>query len=248
MKEGKDIQYEIDLSRLWEVIMENMKLFLMILIACGTIAFGGTKLLIRKTYSATASVVIVSNDTAKENVMTYNDVQLSQKLVSTYARILMSETVGDKVLANLRLDKEGLTSADYKKIVVVNSADNTEVLDVTATTDDPVLSAEIANEAVKVFSNQVYDIMNIRNVTILDTAKVPIHPSGPNTKRNTALGVLFGALICALITAIKMMRDTTIKTEDEAKDILNYPIIGVIPEVDMTDTEVKNRDGKSWIK
>lgn len=229
---NNEIEYTVDLGKIWSVIRENIRMFVLILLVCGLAAFAGTKLLIPKEYSATSSVVIVSNDTAGEQSITYTDVQLSQKLVSTYSRILMSETVGDKVIKNLALDKEGYTADDYKDIVKVRSSDNTEVLDVVATTGDPMLSARISNEAVKVFSDQVYDIMNIRNVTVLDTAKVPTTPSGPNVKRNTLLGLLAGFLICAVITIVKMLSDTTIKTEDEVKRLLDYPIIGSIPEVD----------------
>lgn len=221
---ANNTDYIIDLKKIWDVIRKNAVLFTVIILACCAAAFGGSKFLLKKQYRATATVVIVSNN---DQDITYNDVQLSQKLVDTYSRILTSETVGDRVISNLGLE---MTSSDFKKIINVSSSSNSEVLDVSATTEDPSLSADIANETVSVFSNQVYKIMNIRNVTVLDTAKPPLNPSGPNLKRNVLLGAAIGFLLCALIALWKSLKDTKIKTEDEVKRLLYYPVIGSVPE------------------
>ena len=221
---ANNTDYIIDLKKIWDVIRKHAVLFTVIIIAASAAAFAGSKFLLKKQYRATATVVIVSNN---DQDITYNDVQLSQKLVDTYSRILTSETVGDRVISNLGLE---MTSSDYKKIINVSSSSNSEVLDVSATTEDPSLSADIANETVKVFSNQVYKIMNIRNVAVLDTAKAPSNPSGPNLKRNALLGAAIGFLLCALIVLWKSLEDTKIKTEDEVKRLLYYPVIGSIPE------------------
>jgi len=216
--------YVIDLRKIWDVVKRNAVLFIFLIAACGAAAFFGSQRFLKKEYSATATVVIVSNEGQD---MTYNDVQLSQKLVDTYSRILLSEAVGDKVADNLDLN---MTASEFKKIINVSSFSNSEVLDVTATTGDPKLSADIANETVKVFSNQVYNIMNVRNVSVLDTAKQPDEPSGPNSLRNALLGAAIGFLLSVLIAFRKAMKDTKIKTEEEVKRLLYYPVIGVIPE------------------
>ncbi len=237
-----DDEYEIDLLQIWEIVKKNIILFLTILLVCGSLAFAGTKFLMEKKYSATATVIIVKdNDTAANQSVTYNDVQLSQKLVTTYSQIMMSEAISDSVIANLDLyDKYGIDSAQYRKIVTVSSANNTEVMNIRAETNDPKLSADIANEVVDVFQQKIFDIMNVDNVTILNRAKVPTKPSGPNASRNTAIGLLFGAAICAVITLIQMLTDTKVKTEEEVKKIFDYPIIGIVPEF-MNDSVGRRR-------
>ena len=225
--------YEFDLSKVIRVLRSGYKLFLAIIAVCGLLAFAGSKLFIPKTYTSTASVVIVPEETNDKQTITYSDLQLSQKLVNTYSRIVMSESVGEQVLKNLGLFEEGYAVADYKSIVSVHSSEDAEILDITATTTNAKLSEKIANEAVKVFSNQVYDIMNIRNVTVLDSAKIASYPSGPNLKLNTAFGLLIGILISAGIVLVRMHFDTKVKTEEEVKEILDYPVIGVIPEFDV---------------
>ena len=223
--------YELDLLRFWEVIKKSRRIICILIILSCLAAGLGTKFFVDEEYSATASIVIVSNET--DQSMTYSDVQLSQKLTATYSRILMSESVGDKVIKNLGLLEKGFTVTDYKKIVSVSSETNTEILDVTATMTDPILAAQVTNETVKVFSNEVYDIMNVRNVTILDNAKIPTLPSGPNIKRNTLLGAAFGVLLSFVIVCIRYLKDTKVKSAEEIKKILGYPIIGSIPDIEL---------------
>ena len=227
-----DNEYEIDLLQAWEIIKKNAVLFLAILLVCTSIAFAGTKLLMEKKYSATATAIIVKdNESGANQTVTYTDVQLSQKLVQTYSQIMMSEAISDTVIANLDLfNKYGIDSEEYRKIVSVYSVNNTEIMNITVETSNPQLSADIANEVVDVFQRKIFSIMNVDNVTILNRAKVPTMPSGPSARKNALIGLLVGLLICVVIALVKTLKDTKVKTEEEVKKILDYPIIGVIPE------------------
>ena len=222
----------IDLLKLFEIVMKNIVWFIIVIILCGTVAYAGTTLLIDKTYSATATVIIVQNNNSNASqAVTYNDVQLSQKLVSTYTQILKSEAIGDSVVANLDLyDKYEINSAKLNSLVEVKAANNTEVMNITATTKDPKLSADIANEMVSVFQKKIYDIMSVENVTVLNSAKIPTKPSGPSTLKNTAMGMMVGAVLCGIYAVIVLLTDTKVKTEEDVKKIFDYPVIGVIPE------------------
>ena len=222
----------IDLLKLFEIVMKNIVWFIIVIILCGTVAYAGTTLLIDKTYSATATVIIVQNNNSNASqAVTYNDVQLSQKLVSTYTQILQSEAIGDSVVANLDLyDKYEIDTEKLNKMVEVKAASNTEVMNITATSKDPKLSADIANEMVSIFKKKIFDIMSVENVTVLNSAKIPTKPSGPSTLKNTAIGMMIGAVLCGIYAVIVLLTDTKVKTEEDVKKIFDYPVIGVIPE------------------
>ena len=222
----------IDLLKLFETVMKNIVWFIIVIILCGTVAYAGTTLLIDKTYSATATVIIVQNNNSNASqAVTYNDVQLSQKLVSTYTQILQSEAIGDSVVANLDLyDKYEIDTEKLNKMVEVKAASNTEVMNITATSKDPKLSADIANEMVSVFKKKIFDIMSVENVTVLNSAKIPTKPSGPSVLKNTAIGMMIGAVLCGIYAVIVLLTDTKVKTEEDVKKIFDYPVIGIIPE------------------
>ncbi len=240
-----DGEYEIDLLQVFEIIKQKLILFILICMVCCTVALCVTKFLMKETFTATAKMIIVqkSNSSSAQQNYTYSDQQLSQKLASTYSQIIMSEAISDPVIANLDLyDRYEIGSKEYGKIVKVSSANNTEVIDISVTTNDPELSASIANEITNVFEDKIYDIMQIENVTTLTDAKIPDRKSGPSTMKNTTIGGLLGLMICGIITVIQLFTDTKVKTEEEVKKIFDYPIIGSIPDFEIKDTEVDEDD------
>ena len=240
-----DNEYEIDLLQVWEIIKEKLILFILICMVTCTIALCITKFLMKEEFTATAKMIVVqkSDSASAQQNYTYSDLQLSQKLAATYSQIIMSEAISDPVISNLNLyDLYQIDSEKYGKIVKVSSANNTEVMNIDVTTNDPQLSTDIANEVVDVFEDKIYDIMQIENVTTLTDAKVPQKKSGPSTLKNTAIGGIIGLLICGVITILQLFTDTKVKTEEEVKKIFDYPIIGSIPDFEIKDAEEDEED------
>lgn len=238
-------EYEIDLLQILEIIKQKFWLFLAIGIVCCSAAFCITKYLMKEEFTAEAKMIIVqkSDAAASQQQYTYSDIQLSQKLASTYSQIIMSEAISDDVINKMNLyELYEIDSEKYSKIVKVSSADNTEVMNVKVTTNDPKLSADIANEIVSVFERKIYDIMQIENVTTLTEAKIPQKKSGPSTIKNVAIGAFIGLMICGIITLIQLFTDTKIKTEEEVKEIFDYPIIGTIPYFEVNEKEEDDDD------
>ncbi len=240
-----DVEYEIDLMQIFEIIKEKLILFILICMVCCTVALCITKFVMKEEFTATAKLIIVqkSDSASAQQNYTYSDQQLSQKLASTYSQIIMSEAISDPVISNLNLyDLYEIDSEKYGEIVKVSSANNTEVIDVSVKTNDPKLSADIANEIVNVFEEKIFDIMQIENVTTLTEAKIPEKKSGPSTFKNTLIGALLGLMLCAALTVLQLFTDTKIKTEDEVKKIFDYPIIGNIPDFEIKSGEVEEDD------
>ena len=75
--------------------------------------------------------------------------------------------------------------------------------------------------------------MNIENVTVLNSAKVPEQKSSPSNVKNTMIGFLLGCVIDGCIVMYLLLNDRNIRTEEELKQIFDYPIIGLIPELNM---------------
>ena len=223
---------EINLLDIWNIFKENIILFIAICLICSAVGFSIAKFVLPSKYEATAKIIIVKDENSGSNAsVTYSDLQTSQKLASTYKQIFMSEAVSDAVINKLDLNnKYGITSKTYNNIVKVSAEDNTEVMSIKVETTDPELSATMANEIVDVFISKIYDIYDVQNVSILNSAKVPQTKSGPSTSKYTLMGGLVGLLISAIIIMIKYFTDTKVKTEEEVKAIFDYPIIGSIPE------------------
>lgn len=242
MDDKHDDVIEIDLLQILEVARKNIILFICIFVVMCAVGFAYSEFYLPKTFAASSKIIIVKDDNSlgASSTITYNDVQLSQRLVSTYSEILKSEAISDEVIRNLSLSDRDIGTKEYNDMVKISNADSTEVITIQVISGDPQLSAAMANEIVDVFISKVYDIMRIQNVSVLDSAKVPTEKHGPSITKYTAIGGAFGIMICVLIILLKIFTDRKVKTEDEVKAILNYPIIGTIP--DFLDKEIEYDD------
>lgn len=237
---NKDDFVEIDLIRILEIVRNEILIILAIFVVCCTAGYAYGRFFVEDKYTATAKMIVLQDSESNANSnYTSSDQAFAQKLVNTYSQIIMSDAIADPVISNLDLlNKYGISSAGYKNIVSVSSADNTEVINVSVTTSDPVLSTDIANEVVNVFEEKIYSIMKIENVTTLTSAKVPTSRSSSNT-RSISIGAAVAAIISIIIVLIIYFTDTKVKSEEEVKQIFDYPIIGNIPEFQVNDQEEK---------
>ena len=230
-------EIEIDLSRVFEIVKKHFKPFALIILATSIVAALVTLFLIPKKYTAEAKLIIVQKSNPDSQQISYNDLQTSQKLVNTYSEILKSEAISDEVIRNLKLDQQGINHGTYLGMVSITSVKDTEVIKISVQTQDPQLSANIANEIVSVFQRKIVTIMNIENVTVLNSAKVPDQKSSPSNLKNTLMGFLLGCVMDGCIVVYLLLNDRNIRTEEELKEIFDYPIIGLIPDMNAGGTE-----------
>jgi capsular polysaccharide biosynthesis protein len=220
-------EYEIDFTQILDSIKKFVLPIIIICIVTSILSLLVTTIFIDKKYKATGKIIVVQSLTQDESQLSYDDVIMSQKLVDTYTEILLSDRIGDIVIEKIDTD---LTTGDYKNQLIVTSVNDTEVINVSIETSDPKTSAAIVNTTLDVFKDEISSIMSIENVSILDEAKIPSTPSSPNIAKNTLIGLLIGILISGVVVLYDVLKNNFIKDEDELKDLLGIPVIGIIPE------------------
>lgn len=236
----QDDVVEIDLLELLNIARKHIVKIISLCILCSAIGFAIAEFVIPEKFTATSKIIIVKDENQASSTVTYSDIQLTQSLASTYEQIMMSEAVSDEVINNLELDsKYDIDTKKYNDIVSASTENKTEVMTIKAETISPELSAKIVNEAVDVFIKKVYSIYDIRNVSILNRAKIPEEKSSPSITKYTAIGGLIGLVISAAVVVILSVTDTKVKTEEELKEIFDYPTIGNIPFFEINDDENK---------
>lgn len=126
----------------------------------------------------------------------------------------------------------GLESADsVKKLVSVTNESNTEIITISATTIDPKLSKDIANDTVSTFVRTMQKNLNVRNIEVVDKAKLSYIPSGPNVKKNTLLGTMVGFVLGCGYATLRFLFDNRLRTKEEAEKYLGIPVFCEIPEL-----------------
>lgn len=184
----------------------------------------------KPVYRAQTTVVIAKSDGMTDSATTLSDVNVSQKLVSTYGEIAKSELVLNRVIENLGLH---VSSKELNKKLTVRPVDETSILSIAVLDLKPQLSATIANEIAKVFSEEVKNIYKIENVTQLSVAAVPTAPSNNTTTRDVVLAAVIAVVAVAGFAFLRFYLDDTIKQNDDVEKIIGLPVTGHIMKNEM---------------
>lgn len=217
---------EIDLLELLRAVLKYIRLIIVLCIVFGAGGFLGTKFLIAPTYTASTSIYLTPqiNDTGS---LDYNSQMANSKLVTNVVNLMTQNNVMSEVAKDVGMEN----AASVKKCISVTNETNTEIVKVTATTTDPKLSKNIANGTVTTFIKTMQKNLNVRNIEIVDKAKLSYVPSGPSVKKNTMMAALVGGFIGVGYAVLKFLLDNRLRTKEEAEKYLGIPVFAEFPEV-----------------
>ena len=180
---------------------------------------------IAPVYTATASLYVLNKQNA-ENVINYSDLQSSALLTADYRELILSKRVMSAVADQYNIAVDTMQK-DFD--IAVTSANNTRVIEISVTSGDPVLAANLANAIGKEFSVTVVEIMDANNVNFVDIAEPPTEPSAPKKLMTIAI-----AGIAALMLAIGIaLLNTTSRTVDDVEQALGLTVLARVPRFEV---------------
>lgn len=87
--------------------------------------------------------------------------------------------------------------------------------------------------------------ISISNVSVIDSADVPLLPSSPNLVKNLGLSLALSLLLCIAVVVIKDQFDDSVRIPEDIESKLSLPLLGVIPRATDGDPEHEMVDPKS---
>jgi len=168
------------------------------------------------------------------------DLTAAQRLVETYIVVLQNPEVEAQVASEMG---NKITVEQLHQYISMSAVEETEVLRVTALTENPELSAEICNAVAKVAPTVLRKVVQAGTVEIISVAKPAGAPSTPNIPRNSMLGALLGFAFALAVLFLIFILDNTIKGEEDLQRRTDIPILGEIPSLG-DHSERKNNPGK----
>ena len=129
---------------------------------------------------------------------------------------------------NLDMTTDQLTSK-----ITVSNADQSQIVNITVQDEDPAMAVEIANTTASVFENDIQELMNVDNVTILSPAVLKENPSpvAPNPMLNMAIAAVVGLMLGVGIAFLMEYLDTTMKDQQDIEDVLGLPLLGIVSPI-----------------
>ncbi len=213
----------IDLTKILEILRKNMKVLIILpllgLVISAIISF----FFLDEKYQASTQVLV--NQKESDTQMMAQEVQSNIQLVNTYSEIVKSPRILDKVSKELN---RKYSSSEISNMLTVNNQAESQLLNIAIESKSGNDSEKVANKISEVFSEEVPDIMNVDNVSVLSTADDTAKQVAPKTVVNLIIGLITGLILALLIIFIKEMIDKRIKSEEDVENELEIPVLGSI--------------------
>ena len=221
---------ELDLKELFEMFW-NKKIKIILIVAIfaviGVIYSIG---FVVPEYTAFTKLVLAgqSSDPTGNTTeaITTTDLTINSKLVGTYSELVTSTDVVRQVITNTGID---ISEEALKSSIEVSSVEDTDVIKISVTNQNPTYATKLANETAKAFMEKVAEIYNINNVHVVDEAEEPQSPSNVNHLKDVVIFTFIGVVIAVGYVLIANMLDNTIKTREEVERLYKVPVIAEIP-------------------
>ena len=227
---------ELDLKELFNIFWSR-KIQIGIIIAIFlVIGFIYTFVFVKPDYASTTTVILAQSTTTTpgtdngSDTITFNDLTLNQKLVSTYSELIKSPRILSEVISNLHLSK---SEEALKGSITVSAVEDTDLIQIRVTDAEPETAKRIAEEIARVFIEQVANgVYKINNVQVWDAAEVPTEPYNISHAKDLVIFLFIGIVLGVVYALIANMLDTTVKSKEEIEKKLGLSVLTTIPICD----------------
>ena len=223
---------EINIRDFLRYLKKHLPLIILMAIAFALVTFIYDRMVKTPVYTTYTTIVLVQNDgksskseDSNTDTINQNDLMLNQKLVSTYRQIVRSKLVLNQVIDKLYLPYS--TDKLANKIDVV-ALEDTEILKISVTDNDPSLAVNIANTTADIFKNEITQIYNINNVSVIDKAVKNSNPSNDTLFRDIILAIFVAIVGSSGIVFIVYYFDDTLRYSEDMESEIGMPIIAKI--------------------
>ena len=226
MKEQQEIGIDplLLLASLWR----KKILILLVAIITGGLAFSYSSFIVRPQYTSTSRIYVVNHGQGEQNVLTNQALQAGSYLVKDYQEIILSQDVLEKVIANQKLT---MTPKQLASKIRVSVPRETRIVSIDVKDTNPDTASQLANELRVVAAAKIKAVTKVSDVTTLEEARPALNSSSPNIRRNTILGVAGGAVLIIVLLTLQEILDDRIKRPEDVEEVLELPLLGVVPKV-----------------
>lgn len=176
------------------------------------------------SYTSDTTFYVLSQQSNSNNASSaVSDLNAGQMIANDIATLANSDFVLEDSAKSL-----GMQSLKGYK-VSVTSATTSRVITLSVTGKDAQGSADVANAVANSISKIAKDSMGVDGFNIIDAAKTPTAPSGPNRVLYTAVAFLAGLFVAIAGIVLIDMLNTKIRDADDAEETLGIPVVGRMP-------------------
>jgi capsular polysaccharide biosynthesis protein len=223
--------YVIDAMHLLKALWKNAWVIVLCGVLAAAIGFSFASYVIAPSYSSYIKLYVNNSSFSLGNTsfsISSSELTAAQSLVRTYGDILDSRSTLEMVIEEADVD---YTWKELSGMIVYAPSNDTEIMRVTVTCNDPNEASKIANTIAKVLPVRIAEIIDGASMEIVDSAIPDPQKVGPSITKYTAIGLILGAMLAGGVIIIFAMMDDTIHDEDYILNTYDYPILGKVPDL-----------------
>jgi len=225
---------EINIKDLFEFFISKLRIVTLVVLIVVLIGAVYSLCFQEPMFESTTNMVLTGTASASgstsnkdgDEAITQNDLNLNAKLVATYREIIKSKTVLRDVINTLDLE---YTTGELSKNISVSTVADTEMISITVKSINAEEAAKVANELARIFSENIKEIYNIENISIIDKAEIESVPVNVNVVKQLIIYFLIGMVIASAIVFVLFYFDTTLKDAKELEK-MGFTVLTSIPE------------------
>ena len=216
----------IDLREYFAIIKKRFWIIALLAIISALISGVISFFMLNPVYEAKSTLIVNADKQAETQIVTGDQITVTQKLAVTYGEIIKSRIVLDDVIKNLKLEN---TYESLSGQITVSPVKDTQIISISVQDTNPQKARDIANEIPKVFEKEAKRITKANDIQVIDKAILPQNPIKPNKMMNMAIAAVLGAMIGLFVVFLIEYLDNKLKTPQDIEKHLGLSVLGVVP-------------------
>ena len=227
----------IDLAHIFKTIVRKSGLVIVASFLCAAIGFSIAAFVSPPTYSSSVMLYVNNSSFTVGDIgfsISSSEISAAQSLVKTYTVLLKNRTTLEEVVEYTGLNYEW---KDLYYMIEAHPVDETEVMGVTVTCEDPYEAEKIANGIAKILPRRISEVVEGSSMEVVDSAVANTNKVAPSITGFTAIGFIMGVVISLAFLVVVALIDNTVHDDEYIISTYNYPILAKIPDLLETPTK-----------
>ena len=217
----------LSIKDIGNILRKRLSMIIVITLVTTIGAIGLTYFVIEPTYTTTAEVLIGKKNSDEQGTeYSNNDVQMYQRLMGTYAKVVKSKDVIKRAIEGGNLN---LTAGQISSALTVITSEDDQILTLSYMSKNPQEGVEVLNPLIEEFDKTSKEIISNGEMFVLTAPEMPSNPTSPNKKMNVMVGVALGLMIGVSLALFLEYIDDSVKTNEDIEVLLEVPVIGDVP-------------------
>lgn len=223
--------YVIDFLHIVKSVWRRIWVVVLVGILGAVIGFSYASFILTPKYSS-AVMLYVNNSSFSLGSSSFSisssELTAAQSLVKTYTVILKNRTTLNEVVEKTGVD---YTYEEIYHMIEARSVNDTEILEVKVTSEDPYEATEIVNTIAEILPDRISEIIEGSSMEVVDLGVVNTQKVSPSITRYTEVGLILGVLVAVAVLVIFALLDDTIHDEEYIHRTYDYPILAKVPNL-----------------